>query len=341
MFQNIVDAFVQPTVLLPWTALILFALPLLTALVFGRVFCSGVCPFGALQELTAVKPINIPDGLEHALGLFRYINLGIGTFFVTTVLGYVICRCDPYVGFFRMSGMYPVLIFGSLLLVLGFFIGRPFCRFLCPYGALLGLCGSLTMKKVSVTPGDCTKCRLCEEICPYNAILPPTATPNTAERKLGPKRLLTAMIALPILVGLFAFLGHRIGPAFASWNQDVRLAELLYAEETKLVDSFGSFPETRTVIQTGMPYNEVYRQALAQIKKFRTAGLGLGIWIGTVIGAKVIFLTLRRRRTDYEVDPARCVACGRCFWYCPNQKEFRVLLEDPTANSSNAASQFR
>ena len=327
MFQNIVDAFVLPTVLLPWTALILFTAPLVAALFYGRVFCSGVCPLGAFQELVAVKPIRIPDGLEHALGLFRYVYLGLGVFFVTTGLGYWICRFDPYVGFFRMSGLHSVLIFGAGLLGLGFFIGRPFCRFLCPYGALLGLCGSLAKKKVSVTPGDCTKCRLCEEICPYNAILPPLPTPSAAERKLGPRRLLAALGVLPVLIGCFALLGHRVGPAIASWNQDVRVAELLYAEETKLVDSFGNFPETWTVIQMGTPYSEVYRQALTRIELFQTAGGWLGVWIGTVIGVKLVFLMLRRRRTDYEVDPARCVACGRCFWYCPNQKEFRVLLE--------------
>ena len=335
MFQNIVDAFVQPTTLLPWTVLILFTVPLLIALFFGRVFCSGVCPFGAVQELTAVKPIKIPDGLEHALGLFRYVCLGLGVFCVTTELGYVICRFDPYVGFFRRSGLYPVLVFGGIILGLGFFVGRPFCRFLCPYGALLGLCGSLTKKKVSITPGDCTNCRLCEEICPYNAILPPTAPLSAVERKLGPKRLLTALVALPILVGCFAILGHRVGPMFAPWNRDVRLAELLYAEEMKIVDSFGNFPETRTILQTGTPYGEVYRQALLRIETFRTAGLWFGVWIGTVIGLKFIFLVLRRRRTDYEVDPARCVACGRCFWYCPNQKEFRVLLEPEKSRNTD------
>ncbi len=328
MFQNMVDAFIQPTNFLPWTVLALFTVPLLLALVFGRVFCSSVCPLGAVQELTAVKPIRIPDGLEHALGLLRYIWLGCGVFFVVTGLGYWVCRFDPYVGLFRRSGFYSVMLFGGSLLVLGFFVGRPFCRFLCPYGALLGLCGSLAAKKVSVTPGNCTKCRLCEEICPYNAIMPPTTEPTVEERKRGPKRLLAALLALPILVGLFGFIGYQIGPKFASWNRDVRLAELLYAEETKLVDSFGSFPETRTVIQTGMPYNDVYRQALSVIERFRTAGLWLGVWIGSVIGLKLVFLTRRRRRTDYTVDPARCVACGRCFWYCPNQKERRILLEN-------------
>jgi len=130
-----------------------------------------------------------------------------------------------------------------------------------------------------------------------------------------------------LFVLCFALLGYRAAPALAVWHFDVRTAELLYAEERKLVDAYGTFPETRTVIQTGTPYEEVYRRAADRFQQFRTAGLWLGVWIGAVIGVKLVFLTLRRRRTDYEVDPARCVACGRCFWYCPNQQEKRILLE--------------
>ncbi|MDR1963359.1 MAG: 4Fe-4S binding protein [Planctomycetaceae bacterium] len=327
MFQNIVDAFVQPFPFIPYTVLILFVLPLFAALIFGRIFCSSVCPFGAVQELTALKNVRIPEGLEQVLGLFRFFWLGLGVFFVVTGLGYFVCRFDPYVGFFRFGGIYPIMIFSSVLLLLGLFIGRPFCRFFCPYGALLGLCGSVSAKKVSVTPGECTKCRLCEEICPYNAILKPTAIPTNRERQQGPKRVLTAIVIFPVFILFFAWVGYQISPKFASWHVDVRRAELLYAEEQKLVDAFGTFPETRALLQTDQPYEEVYRLALERFQRFRHAGFWLGIWVGAVIGAKLISLTLRRRRTEYEVDPARCVACGRCFWYCPNQKEHRMLLE--------------
>lgn len=329
MFQNIVDACVSPYAWLPWTVLILFALPLFAALFFGRVFCSSVCPLGAVQELTALKPLRIPDGLEQILGLFRYVWLGFGVFFVVTGLGYLICRFDPYVGLFRFGGLYSVLIFSGILLLIGCFIGRPFCRFFCPYGAMLGLCGSLAAKKVSVTPGNCTKCRLCEEICPYNAILLPTIEPTPEERRYGPRRLIAAMFALPLFLLLFGWIGWKAAPMIAVWHYDVRTAELLYAEEQKLVDAFGTFPETRAVIQTGMAYPEVYRQAQQRIERFRTAGLWLGLWIGLVFGVKLISLNLRHRRTEYEVDPARCVACGRCFWYCPNQQGERILLQIP------------
>ena len=333
MFQNIVDAVIHPTPAIPWTVIALFMLPLFVALFFGRVFCSSVCPLGAVQELTALVNVKIPEGVEQGLGLMRYIWLGFGVFFVATGLGYLVCRFDPYVGLFRFGGLYPVLVFSGVLILLGFFVGRPFCRFLCPYGALLGLCGSLATKKVTVTPGECTKCRLCEEICPYNAILRPTAEPTPLERKRGPQRFIAALFLLPLLVVLFGWISYKMAPRFASWHFDVRAAELLYAEEQKLVDAFGTFPETRAVIQTGQSYPDIYRKAFERIQRFRAAGLWLGIWIGAVLGLKLISLTMRRKRTEYEVDPARCVACGRCFWYCPNQEQRRILLEIEPASA--------
>ncbi len=38
---------------------------------------------------------------------------------------------------------------------------------------------------------------------------------------------------------------------------------------------------------------------------------------GLVVGVKLIYLSVRRRRADYQPDRAACVSCGRCFWYCP------------------------
>ncbi len=135
------------------------------------------------------------------------------------------------------------------------------------------------------------------------------------------------MAMLPIIVAIFALLGYYAGPKLAMWHFDVRTAVLLVAEEEKLTEAFGTYPETRAVMQIHKDNTDVYRQAAERYKRFRMAGLGLGCWVGAVLGLTFILLMTRRRRTEYEVDPGRCVACGRCFWYCPNQKENRVLLE--------------
>jgi ferredoxin len=331
MFQNLVQAIVEPAAVVSWTAILLFTLPLFAALFWGRIFCSSVCPLGAVQELTTIKNLPVSDKIEHIFGLFRYFWLGIGVFCVIVGFGFIVCRFDPFVGFFWHSGQYSVLIFGGIVLVTGFFVGRPFCRFLCPYGALLGICGSFAARKVTVTPGKCDQCKLCERVCPYNALLPPTAEPTPLERRYGPLHLAGAVLALPFIVFVFAQLGGAAAPRLAMYHRDVRTAQLLFLEEEKWVETSGASAETRGLVQIGTPSSEVYQRAVDVSTMLRLAGIGLGCWIGLVIGIKWITLTLRRRRTDYEVDPARCFACGRCFWYCPNQKEQRLLLADERA----------
>jgi len=332
MFQNLVRAVVLPSATVPWTVVFLFTLPLLAALFWGRIFCAAACPLGAIQELTTMKNLRISDRAEHVLGLFRYFWLGIGVFGVTVGLGFVICRFDPFVGFFRLSGLHSVLIFSGTVLLTGFFIGRPFCRFLCPYGALLGICGSLAARTVSITPGQCDQCKLCEHVCPYNAILPPTAEPTPLERRYGPLQLAGAILVLPFMILIVALIGGAVAPRLASFHQDIRTAQLLYAEEEKWVETSGTFPETRGLIQVGTSSDTVYQDAWKTYRLFHFAGIGLGGWLGLVIGVKWITLTLRHRRTDYEVASSRCFACGRCFWYCPNQKEHRLLLTEESKN---------
>jgi len=50
------------------------------------------------------------------------------------------------------------------------FIGRPYCRWLCPYGSLLAWCSRLARRSVSITPDKELDCGLCTHACPYGAI---------------------------------------------------------------------------------------------------------------------------------------------------------------------------
>ncbi len=63
-----------------------------------------------------------------------------------------------------------MMAIGSAFLVLGMFVGRPYCRYLCPYGGLLAWCSRLATRGVTITPGRELDCGLCAGACPYGAI---------------------------------------------------------------------------------------------------------------------------------------------------------------------------
>jgi hypothetical protein len=75
---------------------------------------------------------------------------------------------------------------------------------------------------------------------------------------------------------------------------------------------------------------ELYDEASAIRAKFAIGGWFLGGFVGLVAGLKLISLTVRRQRPDYEADRASCLACGRCFEYCPREqgrlKELKEVL---------------
>lgn len=162
------------TYAIPLSVAVFFALPLLFALLFGRVFCGGVCPLGAAQDVALIKPVRVPSWLESALGVLPYVYLGAAVLFVVNGAGFIVCAYDPFVPFFRLAGPWTMLALGGVFLAASMFVGRPYCRFLCPYGVLLGFCSRWSWRKVSITPDECVVCGLCEDACPFGAIHPPT-----------------------------------------------------------------------------------------------------------------------------------------------------------------------
>jgi hypothetical protein len=55
-------------------------------------------------------------------------------------------------------------------------------------------------------------------------------------------------------------------------------------------------------------------------QRFALACLLFGGWVGLVVGVKLIALSMRQSRTDWEPDRGACFACARCFLSCPNER---------------------
>ena len=160
--QNIAQGLADSSFGVPASVLAYGLAPLVFALLFGRVFCSSVCPHGALQDLMLIKPVKVPVWLEHGLRLIPYVYLGLAMIFAATGGGYIICQYDPFVTIFRLSGSTLMVSCGIGLLVLGMFVGRPYCRFLCPYGVLLGMASNVAKWRVRITPDTRTPGGRCE-----------------------------------------------------------------------------------------------------------------------------------------------------------------------------------
>ena len=310
--QNVAVALCDRGYALPLSVIVFFTLPLLFALWRGRVFCAGVCPLGSLQDLVLFRPVRVPETLGRALGLVPWLYLGVAILCAAAGSGFLICRYDPFVPLFRRSGSLGMLAFGGVLLASCSVVGRAYCRFLCPYGALLGLFSKAAKRVTSITPDECIRCGLCRDVCPFGSIRGPSA--GKAERVTRPV-LVVLLLVLPA-VGLG--LGVLGGPLFARGHRDVELSMLVSEASDASSDSAIAL-EVETFRSMGLSVEELKTRARAAVRQFRLGGGLFGLFAGLVVGLKLCASLRASVREDYEADPAECVACGRCFKYCPRE----------------------
>jgi len=319
--QNVAMALTDWTYAIPLAVVAFFVLPLVFTLLFGRTFCAAVCPLGAIQDLVAVRPVKVPAFLQKALGLIPYVYLALAVLFAATGSAFIICQYDPFVTFFRLSGGIEMLVLGVCFLAVGLFVARPYCRFLCPYGAILRLLSRLSWKRVTITPDECVQCRLCEDACPFGAIQKPTEQRPRARRSEGKWRLAVMLAILPVLVAGGAWGGYRLAGTLSRTHARVRLADRMYQEERREVE--GTTDASDTFREAGGQTEALYEEARAIQDDFAVGGAVAGAFVGLMIASRLIRLSVRRNRGDYEADRGDCFACGRCFAHCPVEQKRR------------------
>ncbi len=148
----------------------------------GKSFCSWVCPVGFISELVGdfgekifKKKISMPKFLDIPLRTLKYLLL---LFFASSIIpmsaielrffldsDYNIAADIKMFEFFRSLSQFSFIVLMSLL-VLSVLFKNFWCRYLCPYGALLGFIGLFSIHKISRNTETCIDCSLCDKACP-------------------------------------------------------------------------------------------------------------------------------------------------------------------------------
>ncbi len=149
---------------------------LITTIVAGPVFCGWLCPLGSVQDWanalarkTKIPHIKVKKSVDRVLQFSRYLVLALILFATARSFNLVFIKADPYYALmhFFTGEVAPLalIILGTTLLA-SLFIQRPWCRWLCPLGAILSLLGKFSILKIYRPSESCITCGACSKACP-------------------------------------------------------------------------------------------------------------------------------------------------------------------------------
>lgn len=158
---------------------------ILLSVMFGKSFCSWLCPVGFINEILGDigerifgRRMFLPKWADWPLRSLKYLILlyFVGSIFVSMSTAAVKMFLDTPYNFVSDVKMYYffaeitrfALIVVAVLFGLSIVIRNFWCRFLCPYGALLGIASLLSLSKIKRNAVNCIDCGKCAKACPSN-----------------------------------------------------------------------------------------------------------------------------------------------------------------------------
>jgi polyferredoxin len=204
--------------------LVLFTFFVGSGLLFRRAFCSWICPIGTVSEWVGKlgkklfkKNFDLPKWLTWLLFPLKYLLLGFFIKLIVIDMPAVAAKdflMSPYnmtsdvkmLQFFLNVSSFSLKVI-LILFVISLFVRNFWCRFLCPYGALIGLGSLFGVSKIKRNEQSCIDCQACTRVCPQRirvsekkAVLTPECSAcmqcveacpvkNTLTVHVGPKRV--------------------------------------------------------------------------------------------------------------------------------------------------------
>ncbi len=168
--------------------LILLLIIIVTGLFLKRGFCSWVCPAGLASEYLAKvhgllfrKLLTLPRWLDYPLRGLKYLILLFFLWSIMVQMNVVYLERFIYstynkaadikmLKFFTQISMTTLLVLAGLV-VLSILIRSFWCRYLCPYGALLGALSWLSPLKIRRNQDTCINCQKCTKVCPVQILV--------------------------------------------------------------------------------------------------------------------------------------------------------------------------
>jgi len=169
------------------SGLIILAAIVVVSVILKKAFCSWLCPVGTLSESLWMlgrklfkRTWDLPRWLDYPLRSLKYLLMG---FFVYSILQMDVdaLRAFIYSPYNKMADVKMYLFFAEItsaalwtiviLILLSVVIKNFWCRYLCPYGALLGIAGWLSPLKITRNTETCVDCELCTKACPSRIVV--------------------------------------------------------------------------------------------------------------------------------------------------------------------------
>jgi polyferredoxin len=253
----------------------------LMSLAIGKSFCSWFCPIGFISELVGdfgekifKRKLHLPKILDYPLRSLKYLMLGFLLYAVFFLMSnaaikafldssYNLVADLKMFTFFADISQVSLIVISSLF-ILSIVIRNFWCRYLCPYGALLGIASLLSPVKIKRNTVSCIDCNLCAKACPSNIKVDkiktvfsdectsclncidacPVADTLDLHSFLPKRKKISKRIAVIAIVSIF-MITTGIGMFTGNWQNEITKEE--YLHHYKNMSSYGHPTGTEAV----------------------------------------------------------------------------------------------